>query len=117
CPFRFFLKRGLGLRPADGRERDKDVWIDPLTRGSELPGLYAALLRRRRDANRRPNKSDGAWLTALAQQRLATLNQEMPAATAEIFERESKEFLADVELFFEAESAASKSTPIGFEVS
>ena len=41
----------------------------------------------------------------------------MPAATAEIFERESKEFLADVELFFEAESAASTSTPIGFEVS
>jgi len=117
CPFRFFLKRGLGLRPVDERERDKDVWLDPLTRGSELHAIYAALLRRTRDANRRPNKADGVWLTAFAQQRLAELNEAMPAATAEILERESKEFLADVDLFFEAESAASKTTPIGFEVS
>ena len=41
CPFRFFLKRGLGLRPVDDGERDKDVWLDPLTRGSELHDLYA----------------------------------------------------------------------------
>jgi ATP-dependent helicase/nuclease subunit B len=117
CPFRFFLKRGLGLRPLDERERDKDVWLDALTRGSELHDIYAALLRRTRDANRRPNKADGVWLRELAQHRLAALNEEMPAATAEILERESKEFLADVELFFDAESATSKSTPIGFEVS
>jgi ATP-dependent helicase/DNAse subunit B len=25
CPFRFFLKRGLGVRPVDERERDKDI--------------------------------------------------------------------------------------------
>ena len=36
CPYRFFLKRGLGLRPVSDDERDKDVWLDPLTRGSEL---------------------------------------------------------------------------------
>ena len=39
---RFFLKRGLGLRPVDERERDRDVWLDPLTRGSELHDVYAA---------------------------------------------------------------------------
>lgn len=117
CPFRFFLKRGLGVRPVDERERDKDIWLDPLTRGSELHELYAALLRRARDENCRPNKKDDAWLIALAQERLGTLNKEMPAATAEILERESKDFLADVELFLEAESGDSTSTPIGFEVS
>ena len=117
CPFRFFLKRGLGVRPVDERERDKDIWLDPLTRGSELHELYAALLRRARDENRRANKEDGAWLIALAQDRLRKLNEEMPAATVEILERESKDFLADVELFLEAESDDSTSTPIGFEVS
>ena len=49
CPFRFFLKRGLGVRPIDEGERDKDIWLDPLTRGSELHDLYATLLRRVRD--------------------------------------------------------------------
>jgi ATP-dependent helicase/nuclease subunit B len=116
CPFRFFLKRGLGVQPVDEIERDKDVWLDPLTRGSELHDLYAALLRRTRKGNRRPDTEDKAWLIARAQQRLQELNVEMPAATAEIFERESKDFLADVELFVEAESNPSASTPIGFEV-
>jgi ATP-dependent helicase/nuclease subunit B len=117
CPFRFFLKRGLGVRPVDEREREQDIWLDPLTRGSELHELYAALLRRTRDENRRPNKEDQAWLTALAEARLAKLNQEMPAATAEILHGESKDFLADLDLFLEAEINDSRSTPIGIEVS
>jgi hypothetical protein len=117
CPFRFFLKRGLGLRSVDERERDKDIWLDPLTRGAELHDLYAALLRRSRDENRRPNENDGAWLRELAEVRLKELNEEMPASTKEILDRESKDFLADVKLFLEAESAASNSTPIAFEVS
>jgi ATP-dependent helicase/DNAse subunit B len=117
CPFRFFLKRGLGVRPVDEGERNKDIWLDPLTRGSELHELYAELLRRARDENRRANKKDGAWLIALAQDRLRKLNEEMPAATVEIFDGESKEFLADVQLFLDAEAEDSTRTPIGFEVS
>lgn len=117
CPFRFFLKRGLGVRPVDERERDKDAWLDPMTRGSELHAVYAALLQRTRDENRRPSKGDGAWLLALAQARLAQLHEEMPAATSEILERETKDFLADVELFLEAEIEETQSTPVGLEVS
>ena len=78
--------------------------------------LYAALLRRARDENRGVTPQDRAWLISLAQERLRKLNQEMPAATAEILERESRDFLADVELFLEEESRGSGSTPIGFEV-
>jgi ATP-dependent helicase/nuclease subunit B len=118
CPFRFFLKRGLGIRPVDERERDKDVWLDPLTRGSELHDLYATLLRRCRDAGRRAEDTlDAAWLRSLAQTRLAELHREMPAATIEILERESKDFVADVELFLDAECRNAVSTPIGLEVS
>jgi RecB family exonuclease len=119
CPFRFFLKRGLGVRPVDERERDKDMWLDPLTRGSELHDLYALLLRRCRDEHRRPDqKQDGAWLKSLAEARLQELRREMPPATTEILDRESRDFLADVELFVEAECANGASTmPIGFEVS
>jgi RecB family exonuclease len=118
CPFRFFLKRGLGLRPVDERERDKDIWLDALTRGSELHEIYAALLRRTRAAKRRPNlKTDGAWLRSLAERRLNDLHLEMPPATTEIFERESKEFLSDVDLFLEGECEDSPCTPVGIEVS
>jgi ATP-dependent helicase/nuclease subunit B len=119
CPFRFFLKRGLGVRPVDDRERDRDVWLDPLTRGAELHDLYASALRRCRDEDRPlDRKSDGVWLQARGEARLKELHREMPAATSEIFDRESKEFLADLELFIEAESNSTHAgTPIGFEVS
>ena len=53
-----------------------------------------------------PSPSDSwslAWLTKYAQGALDRLNREMPPATAEILERESQDFLADVELFLEAE--------------
>ena len=40
-------------------------------------------------------------------ERLTELQPEMPAATIEILERESKDYLADVELFLEAECGNS----------
>lgn len=118
CPFRLFLKRGLGLRPVDERERDRDVWLDPLTRGSELHALYAAALRRCRDAKRRPSiEEDGRWLRALAEGRLQELKRKMPPATDEIFEREAREFLADVDLFLQGECEDTTAEILAFEVS
>jgi ATP-dependent helicase/nuclease subunit B len=118
CPFRIFLRHGLGLYPLEARERDRDVWLDPLTRGSELHELYAKTWRRCRAENRRPSQQrDARWLQAVAEQRLDELRREMPPATDEVFERESREFLADVELFLEGECEASNAEPIGCEVS
>ncbi len=114
CPFRFFLKRGLGVRPVDERERDNDVWLDPLTRGSELHDIYAALLRRCRDESRRPDAE--GWRLADAPAPATgwpQLHEEMPAATPEILERESRDFLADVELFLEAEVDRPDATAVG----
>ncbi len=117
CAFRFFLKRGLGVRPPGERERDKDVWLDPLTRGSELHDLYATLLRRVRDEGRRVHAADAAWMRELASARLDQIHLAMPAATQEVLERESREFLADVELFVEAEADPTSATAVGLEVS
>jgi RecB family exonuclease len=118
CPFRFFLKRGLGIRPLESRERDRDVWLDPLTRGSELHDLYARLLRRCRTEGRRASvELDGAWLRRVAQDRLAALHVEMPAATLEVLDRESAQFLDDIEMFLAEESRETRATPTAFEVS
>jgi ATP-dependent helicase/nuclease subunit B len=118
CPFRFFLKRGLGIRAVDDGERDKDIWLDALMRGSELHALYATLLRRTRQDDRNVDlHKDGAWLKQVAEARLRELRDEMPPATVEIFERESREFLADLELFIRGEHDGLTNKGIGFEVS
>ncbi|MEO7244447.1 MAG: PD-(D/E)XK nuclease family protein, partial [Rubrivivax sp.] len=117
CPFRFFLKRGLGVRPVDERERDKDVWLDPMMRGAELHDVYAAVLRRTRNEGRRPVEADRAWLLAFAQDRLTQLHHEMPAATSEILDRETRDFLADVSLFLDGELEDTAAPAVGLEVS
>ena len=117
CPFRFFVKRGLGIRPVDERERDRDIWLDPLTRGSALHEVYAAYLRKVRDEKRRPDMADEPWLRGRVERILKALDEEMPAPTDEVRARETRDFVADVSLFLEAEVADPSRTAVGLEVS
>jgi ATP-dependent helicase/nuclease subunit B len=119
CPFRYFLERGLGLQAVDEGDRDTDVWLDPMLRGSELHDLYAAMLVKCRDGKRKPNLgTDLSWLRDRTHTRLQILRNEMPPPSDDVFEREQQDFVADVELFLKAECEVEDGrTPIGFEVS
>jgi hypothetical protein len=118
CPFRYLLERGLGLEAEEG-DRDTDVWLDPMLRGTELHNIYAAILGKCRDEKRKPNLgTDLSWLRDLTHARLERLRTEMPPPSDEVFELEERDFLADVELFFKAECDIEDGrTPVGFEVS
>ena len=119
CPFRHFLKRGLGVDAIEAGERDRDVWLDPLMRGSLLHDLYAELLRRCRAARRRAMvPDDHEWLQERGRDVLTTLAVEMPPPSGEVRDRETRLFLDDLALFAAAEAALDASrTPVGFEVS
>ena len=119
CAFRHFLQRGLGVSALDEREKDGDVWLDPGTRGSELHDLYAAMLRRNRKAAVPLHaKKDLAWLLDRGKARLEELRVEMPPPSEEVFDRECRDFLADLELFLLEECDREPTrTPVGLEVS
>jgi ATP-dependent helicase/nuclease subunit B len=70
-----------------------------------------------RNEKRRPTLKDGDWLVKLTQDRLARLNEEMPASTPEILERETNDLLDDVRLFLEAEIQNGATKAVGLEVS
>jgi RecB family exonuclease len=119
CPFRHFIERGLRVRAMEGDDRDTDMWPDHLTRGSELHELYALMLRRCRDeGNRRPKlPQDREWLREQARAALDRLRIEMPPPSNEVYERETKNFLDDVDLFVEEEAnSTDQRSPVGFEV-
>ena len=91
-------------RHRDG-ERDRDVWLDPLLRGSLLHDLYAALLRRCRAGNRRAERADDRRVApAAGAGRGGVSSQRDAAAVRRIVERETQAFLDDLELFLEAEA-------------
>jgi ATP-dependent helicase/nuclease subunit B len=118
CPFRYFLRRGLGVDAIEAGERDRDMWITALDRGSLLHDLYAQLLRRCRDAKRRATVSlDSDWLVARAEVALETLSVTAPPPSTECRERETALFMDDVRLFVEGEEQLDAShTPVGLEV-
>ncbi|HWB15750.1 MAG TPA: PD-(D/E)XK nuclease family protein [Vicinamibacterales bacterium] len=118
CPFRYFLRRGLGVEAIEAGDRDRDAWLDPLLRGTLLHDLYAQLLRRCRTAERRATIAlDGDWLTARAEAALDALAITMPPPSAECRARETTLFLDDVRLFVEGEEQLDVSrSPVGVEV-
>jgi ATP-dependent helicase/nuclease subunit B len=118
CPYRYFLRRGLKVDAIETGERDRDVWLDPLIRGSLLHDLYARLLRRcRADARPVQVTSDRAWMRAEGARTLDELAMEMPPPSLEVAERERREFLEDLDLFVDNEAAsATLSKPLAFEV-
>jgi ATP-dependent helicase/nuclease subunit B len=118
CPFRYFLQRGLGLDPIDEAEPNPDVWLDPLTRGSILHELYAAIMREIRDRQETPDPArHGPRLRELAEQALAAHRALVPPPSDGVFDREARELQNDLTLFlrFEAEDHAGRS-PLGFEI-
>ncbi len=118
CPFRHFLRYGLGVDALETGERDRDVWLNPLLRGSLLHGLYADLLRRCRTGTRRATVPDDRdWLMARGRDALETLAVEMPPPSREVRDRETALFLDDLALFLDAEARLDAShVPVGLEV-
>lgn len=116
CPFRYFVEHGLGIDPVGDPRRDRDLWLDPLTRGGELHNLFAELMRRCQKEGRKPDPEKDKWLVDRASERLDVLSREMPPPSDPVFERERADFLHDVELFIAFEARRTEGTPIAFEV-
>jgi ATP-dependent helicase/nuclease subunit B len=118
CPLRFFMEQGLGVRVIEEGRVDEDAWLDPATKGSELHALFARIVRAVRDEKRKPDvEKDGPRLSRWGQQRLAELREEMPPPSEEVFARESREFLDDLNAFIEAECEGRHGAdPVGLEV-
>jgi ATP-dependent helicase/nuclease subunit B len=118
CPFRFFLRNGLGVRPIEESKLDADAWLSPATRGSEMHDLFARLMRAARDERRKVSlKVDQPRLQRWGRERIDALRVEMPPPSDEVFARESREFLDDLDAFIEAECEGRHGRdPIGFEV-
>ena len=118
CPLRFFMRQGLGVRPIEESRADQDAWLDPRTKGTELHALYAQITRTAAAGGRRPAlEVDQPRLQAWGRDRLEALRREMPPPSDEVFARESRDFLDDLDAFITAECEGRHGDdPVGFEV-
>lgn len=116
CPFRHFLERGLGVSAIESGDREQDLWLNPLIRGSLLHELYAEFHSRCLKDSRTPTEADHAWLQERGQRLLDDTAKEMPPPSGEVGERESRDFLEDLALFSRAEiDNPGHRTPVALE--
>jgi ATP-dependent helicase/nuclease subunit B len=118
CPFRFFVRNGLGVRPIEEGKPDEDAWLAPATRGIELHDLFARVMRMARDEERQVSLTiDQPRLQQWGRERLEALRVDAPPPSDEVFARESRGFLEDLDAFLEAECAGRHGRDgVGFEV-
>jgi ATP-dependent helicase/nuclease subunit B len=116
CPFRHFLERGLGVHAIESGDREQDIWLNPLIRGSLLHELYAEFHTRCLGESRSPVEADHQWLQDCGRRLLQETAVEMPPPSVEVGERESRDFLEDLALFSRAEIANPDTrTPVALE--
>ncbi|MDO8834888.1 MAG: PD-(D/E)XK nuclease family protein, partial [Vicinamibacterales bacterium] len=118
CPFSYFLRQGLGVRPIEEEEPDADVWLGPRMRGSELHALFARMMRTLRAEERTPDVArDLKRLRAWGRARLEEIRAEMPPPSDEVYARELREFCDDLEAFLVGECTGRHGAePVAFEV-
>jgi ATP-dependent helicase/nuclease subunit B len=72
CPFAYFVRDVLRIRPPEDPERDPAVWLDPRSRGSLLHEVFKDFFEEITAAGQRPEVArHQARLEALAQERIA----------------------------------------------
>jgi ATP-dependent helicase/nuclease subunit B len=116
CPFRYFLERGLGVEATLEAEADPDAWLDPLTRGQLLHGLYAEILREMRRRGASDPMSYLPGLQLLGERRLEELRVLIPPPSEGVYAREAEELLRDLALFLRLEAAAPGRVTVGVEI-
>jgi len=117
CPFQFFLRHGLGLEAIEDEQQDSANWLDPMTRGAALHGVYAQIVREAiNEKIKITRQSFGARAQSIAENVLSDLRRDAPPASDEVYKRERQAFMDDVGLFVKNEEESRGHTPVAIEV-
>ncbi|MCC7334622.1 MAG: PD-(D/E)XK nuclease family protein [Pirellulaceae bacterium] len=106
CPRRFFFKYGLGVQPPDEWNIDPERWLDPITLGKLVHGLFEKFLRKLTSDELIPNSErDLSTLLEFLEQEIAVYLQDFPSPTEDAFQRQHDWLVEACEIFLEKEQA------------
>jgi hypothetical protein len=117
CPFAYFLKYVLHLKPPEEVDYDPDRWLDPLQRGLLLHELYCKFMKE--IAARKQRVSAAAHkdlLYEMAGELIAGYREATPPPGEVVFDREVRDIRDSCDIFLAAEENAPGSMPLFFEV-
>jgi len=118
CPFAYYLRYVLKVRPPEDVEFDRSRWLDPLQRGSlvhEILCDFMTEVRRRRETV--ASDRHAGLMGGFAAGRIARRKEEIPPPSEGIFESERRDILETLTIFMSAEEKREeRGEPLEFEM-
>lgn len=118
CPYRYFLRYILGLKPLDELSYHPSSWLDPLTRGTLLHHIFESFYRQILERKELPSlKRHGSLLEDLVNREVEAMTNEIPIPSKVVYEAEVREINESAFLFLKSEEEATKELPVHLELS
>ena len=117
CPFSYFLKYILNVKPPDGLEYDPDRWLQASERGSLLHALYCDFMRQIAQKGEQVDPAvHNPVLRQMAEKLIDAYCQEIPPPDDMVFELEVKDIMECCDLFLKGHQVFAGYNPRYFEV-
>lgn len=117
CPFAYFLRHVLRVRPPEEVEFDRSRWLDPLQRGSLVHKIlcdFMTEVRKKKEAV--ASDRHAGRLNEIAAELIDRKKEEIPPPSDGIFESERKDIVETLGIFLSAEEKREETgEPIAFE--
>jgi len=117
CPYAYFLRDILKLRPIEEAVYDANKWLDAGTRGSLLHGIFEVFLKQLKAAGEKPNFSrHRAALTEVAKRFIQAEREKIAPPSERVFQSEQNDLLQCCDIFLKEEESFYESyEPYDFE--
>ncbi|NHC42072.1 hypothetical protein G6549_19220 [Bacillus sp. MM2020_1] len=119
CPYSYFLKEILKVRPVENVSYDANKWLDAATRGSLLHSIFEQFYIRLIQDHAKPSYANHLELIlGMAQGLIDEQKEVLPPPNERVYQRERTDILACCEIFLKEEELYSENyQPLHFEYS
>ncbi len=111
CPRRFFFRYGLEIYPPDEWSVDPERWLDPITLGSLVHGLFERFMRELTSKDQSPRLDrDLPRLLEMLEEAICEYQKEIPCPNEDALQRQKHWLEESCEIFLEKEEEYCQST-------
>lgn len=112
CPYKFFLRYILQIKPLEDLTYDSNSWLDPLSRGTLLHRIFEDFFKELKERGELPSvEKHGDLLENIVKIRARAMSEEILVPSALVYEVEVAELLQSARVFLASEEAHSEVLP------
>jgi len=117
CPFGYFLRHVLGVKPPEEVEFERSRWLDPRRRGSLVHEILCEFMTKVKEKKESVDSArHGGLMAEVAGRAIDRAKREIPPPSEAIFEGERRDIVAALDIFMAAEAKREeKGEPLEFE--